>query len=83
MGFGGAQPALLAWCVDRVGPHDRGRAMGTYYTAFELGIAGGAVSSGLAVGVLGFAATFLAMAAVAAAGALLSLLGAPRATRRA
>jgi MFS family permease len=47
VGFGAAQPALMAWCVDRAPPSDRGRAMGTYYTALELGIAGGAISSGL------------------------------------
>jgi len=73
VGFGAAQPALMAWCVDRVAPGDRGRAMGTYYTALELGIAGGAMAAGLAVSAVGFAATFLAVAATAAAGALLAL----------
>lgn len=73
LGFGSAQPALMAWCVDRVGPQDRGRAMGTYYTALELGIAGGAMSSGLAIGAIGFAGTFLATAGAAVAGAVLAL----------
>lgn len=75
IGFGAAQPALMAWCVDRVPPHDRGRAMGTYYTAFELGIAGGAMASGLAVSAVGFAATFLVGGGVALGGAALALAG--------
>ena len=68
-----AQPALVAWCVDVVAPADRGRAMGTFFTALELAIAIGAMSSGLAVARWGFTATFLAMAGVALAGALLPL----------
>jgi MFS family permease len=68
-----AQPALVAWCVDVVAPADRGRAMGTFFTVLELGIAIGAMSSGVAVARWGFAATFLATAGVALAGALLPL----------
>lgn len=70
-----AQPALVAWCVDVVAPSDRGRAMGTFFTALELAIAIGAMSSGLAVAQWGFTATFLAMAGVALAGAALPLAG--------
>lgn len=73
IGFGSAQPALLAWCVDRVSPEDRGRAVGTYYTALELGIAAGAMATGLVVGVLGFAAAFFAIAGVVVLGAVLAL----------
>ena len=69
------QPALAAWCVDVVAPADRGRAMGTFFTALELAIAIGAMSSGLAVARWGFRATFLAMAGVALGGALLPLVG--------
>jgi MFS family permease len=78
VGFGGAQPALMAWCVDRVDAHDRGRAMGTYYTAFELGIAAGAILAGLAVSAIGFSATFLGLAGVAGAAAVLTLVDRPR-----
>lgn len=78
VGFGAAQPSLLAWSVDRVRAEDRGRALGTLYTAWELGIAVGAVISGLAVASLGFTATFLAGAAVAVAGALFALRGSRR-----
>jgi MFS family permease len=70
-----AQPALVAWCVDVVVPADRGRAMGTFFTVLELGIAIGAMASGMAVARWGFAATFLATAGVALAGTLLSLAG--------
>lgn len=72
-----AQPALIAWCVDVVAPADRGRAMGTFFTALELAIAIGAMSSGLAVARWGFAATFLATAVVALAGVALAV-GGPR-----
>jgi MFS family permease len=68
-----AQPALMAWCVDVAPVADRGRALGTFYTALELGIAVGAMSSGLAVARWGFVTTFLAAAGGALAGAGLAL----------
>ena len=71
--YGTTQPALMAWCVDEVEEHDRGRAMATFYSALEIGIAIGAMSSGLAVARWGFTTTFLATAGVAAAGAGLAL----------
>jgi predicted MFS family arabinose efflux permease len=74
LGFGTAQPALMAWCVDLVNAADRGRAMGTYYTALELGISLGAVASGFAVTAVGFGPTFLATATAALAGAALALV---------
>ncbi len=80
LAFGAAQPALMAWCVDGAAPGDRGRAMGTFFTALELGIALGAMSSGLAVARWGAPAMFVANAAVALAGAALAL-GARRARR--
>lgn len=73
IGFGTAQPALLAWVADAVPPADRGRAMGTYFAAFELGIATGSVATGVAVSLIGFAPTFVAAAAAALAGAGLAL----------
>jgi hypothetical protein len=42
-GLGAAQPALIAWCVDLAAPTERGKVMGTFYTALELGIATGAI----------------------------------------
>lgn len=76
IGFGTAQPSLMAWCVDRVGPRDRGRAMGTYYTTLELGIAAGAMSAGVLIGAAGFTVTFVIAALVAAAGAGIALAAA-------
>ena len=75
LAYGTAQPALMAWCVDGALPADRGRAMGTLYTALEVGIAMGSISSGLAVARWGFVPTFLATAAVAVTGGILALLG--------
>ena len=72
VGHGIAQPALVAWCVDDVGLAERGRAMGTYYTAVELGIAIGAIVAGVAVARAGFAGTFLVAAGVALAAALIA-----------
>src|SRR5439155_167878 len=48
-GFGTLTTALLAWCVDLVDEANRGRAMGTYYTALELGIGLGSLGAGFAV----------------------------------
>jgi MFS family permease len=75
--YGVAQPALIAWSVDVASDGERGRAIGTYHTAFELGIVVGAASSGLAVGQWGFVGAFLGTAGVAAAGAVLALAGRP------
>ena len=72
--YGATQPALMAWCVDDVSEHDRGRAMATFYSALEIGIAIGAMSSGLAVVRWGFTTTFVATAGIAATGAALTLL---------
>jgi MFS family permease len=76
IGHGMAQPVLIAWCVDRVGPSERGRAMGTFYTALELGIAIGAMTAGVTVARIGFAATFLVAAGVALAAAIVAISGA-------
>ena len=73
VGFSAATTALMAWCVDVVDAANRGRAMGTYYTALELGIGLGALSAGFGVAAGGFAATFLGAAGAALAGALLAL----------
>ena len=64
IGFGSVHPALMAWSVDGVDDADRGRAMGTYLAAFDLGFALGAGISGLAVVSLGFRQTFLGAAVV-------------------
>lgn len=73
VGFGAVQPALMALTADRVPPEERGKAMGTFYTAWELGIMTGAVGSGLLVQVADFPLMLLASSAIPLAGALLSL----------
>jgi predicted MFS family arabinose efflux permease len=71
LGLGPTQPSLVAWCVDRAGPAARGRAMGTFYTALELGIATGAIGAGWLLARTGYEAVFLAAAGLAlAAGTL-------------
>src|SRR2546422_10230365 len=72
-GFGALTTALLAWCVDVVDDANRGRAMGTYYTALELGIGLGSLGAGFGVEAVGFAPTFLGAAAATLTGAALAL----------
>lgn len=71
--FGSVQPALMALTADRVPREERGKAMGTFYTAWELGITVGAVGSGLLLQVTDFRHMLLAGAGLPVAGALLSL----------
>ena len=73
LGFGAAQPPLMAWTVDLVPPAERGKAMGTYYTALELGIATGAMGSGMILPHTGFPLLFLLVAGLPALGAVLAL----------
>ncbi len=73
VGFGAGQPALLAMATDRVPAPERGRAMGTVYTAWELGISGGSMLLGVCAARLGYAAMWGIAGACAAAGALAAL----------
>ena len=73
VGFGAAQPVLLAMTADRAAPEERGRAMGTLYTAWEIGISGGSMLLGLCATTLGYAATWGTAAAIAGLGALAAL----------
>jgi predicted MFS family arabinose efflux permease len=69
----------MAWTSDLVPPADRGRAMATYYTAWELGIGGGQVLLGLLFPLGGFTGLFATAAGAALLGALLAIarLGPP------
>ena len=49
--------------ADGVAPGQRGRAMGTIFTALELAIAVGSIAAGLAIAAIGFAMTFVAACA--------------------
>ena len=81
-GHGAAHTVLVAWAADGVPPSQRGRAIGTLYTALELGIAVGSIAAGFSVARLGFSATFVAAAglAFATAGLAATRTRAPRAT---
>jgi predicted MFS family arabinose efflux permease len=78
LGFGLTQPSLIAWCVDLVSPTERGRAMGTFYTALELGIATGAIGAGWVLAHTGYEAVFLMSAGIALAATVLALARATR-----
>jgi MFS family permease len=84
-GFGSVQPALMALTADRVPPEERGKAMGTFYTAWELGIAAGSTGAGLLLQVTDFSPMLLVSSFIPTAGALMALRarapGAPRAAR--
>jgi predicted MFS family arabinose efflux permease len=69
LGFGSAQPVLMAWAADLVPPTDRGKAMATFYTAWELGIAAGSILFGLLLPLGGFDGLFLGGAGLVLAGA--------------
>jgi MFS family permease len=81
VGFGAAQPALLAMTADRVAPDERGRAMGTLYAAWELAILGGAILLGLCAPRLGYTLTWWIAAMIAGVGALAALVPGIRARR--
>lgn len=82
LGFGSAQPALMALTTDRVQPSERGKAMGTFYTAWELGIASGAAGAGWLLNVTDFATLFLFGAGIPIGGAFLALKARPSLGRR-
>jgi MFS family permease len=73
VGLGAAQPVTMAWAADLVAPDERGKAMGTFFAAFELGIATGAVGFGAVLARSSFAVMFLTAAAVAVTGAALAV----------
>jgi MFS family permease len=72
-GLGAAQPALIAWCVDLAAPTERGKVMGTFYTALELGIATGAIGAGFLLARTGYTTLFFASSGVALAASGLAL----------
>ncbi len=73
LAFGSVQPALLALTVDRVSPEERGKAMATFYTAWEFGIAVGSSGAGLVLMVTGFSPMLLGSVLIPAVGAVLAL----------
>jgi MFS family permease len=78
LGFGTAQPALLALVVDLVPTERRGSAVATYYMAHELGIAIGSI----ALGFVAEALTLGGMYAVAGLAVGVSVVGVALGVRR-
>lgn len=72
LGLGAAQPSLMAWAVDHAPAPERGKALGTFFTAFELGIGAGAIGFGVLLERAGFPLTFLAAGTLALAGGALT-----------
>jgi len=71
LGFGSVQPALMALTADRVPLEERGKAMGTFYVAWELGITAGSTGAGLLLRVIDFPLTLLASSFIPMIGAIL------------
>lgn len=74
-GFGSIQPSLQAWAIDRVAPHRRGAATGTYYSSFDIGIGLGALLLGSIAKVSSYAMMYRVAALIPVAIAAALLLG--------
>lgn len=77
--FASVHPALTALTIDRATPNNMGAAMGTFTTAFDLGIALGSFLWGFVAQGLGYAAIYQIAAGVALIGLITFLLGRKRA----
>ena len=77
LGFGSVQPALMALTTDRAGPEERGKAMGTFYFAWELGIVIGSAASGWLLNFVGFPTLFALVSTTPLVGAALALKSRP------
>jgi MFS family permease len=62
----------MALTADRVPPEERGKAMGTFYTAWELAIITGSMGAGLLLKMTDFPLMLLANSFIPIAGALLA-----------
>ncbi len=71
--FGSVQPALLALTVDRVSSEERGKAMATFYTAWEFGIAVGSSGAGLLLQRMDFGGMLLLIGILPITGVVLAL----------
>ncbi|MFQ6105716.1 MAG: MFS transporter [Candidatus Hydrothermarchaeaceae archaeon] len=75
MGFGSVQPTLMALTVDRVRPERRGAAMGTFSSAFDLGIAIGSIFLGVVLQVTSFKIMYICAAFASLIGLFVFLIG--------
>lgn len=56
--FGSIQPSLQAWLIQRAEPRRRGAANATFFSAFDLGIGGGAMILGAIAGMTSYATMY-------------------------
>ena len=82
LGLGLAQPALLALVGDRAAEADRGRAIATFYTGWELGIGVGAYPLGYLLSWTNFTVMYVTAGLIVACGALGYLLAPASSARR-
>lgn len=80
VGFGAVQPALMAFCVDRVTERERGPALATLMLAFDIGHGLSAIGLGFLLEQTGFTTMFLFTAGVSVLGAT-ALAGATQGSR--
>lgn len=73
-GFGSAQPAIMAWTVDRAGRQGWGAAMGTFFAAFDGGIGIGALLMGTLIQHYSYALAFNTASVFALVGFLIYLV---------
>ena len=81
VGFGMAQPALMALVADRTTEAERWRAITTYYTGWELGIGVGGYALAHVLARTDFTVLYETAGLIVASGALLYVLGAGRRAR--
>jgi predicted MFS family arabinose efflux permease len=74
LGQGMALPALTALAIDRADTTQLGVAMATYSAAFQIGLGGGSVISGVLISTLGYGALYYTMALLAVVGSAIALL---------
>ena len=80
LGFGAANPALMALTVDRAGPAGRGAAMATFGASFDLGIGAGSMVLGYLLTLTDYATMYTAAAGAIGLGMavfVVALRGAP------
>ncbi|HEY8490619.1 MAG TPA: MFS transporter [Dehalococcoidia bacterium] len=75
LGFGTAQPALMAFAVDRVPSQVRGMAMSTFTLGNDLGLSIGATFLGVVLDATDYGAVFLVTAGTVASGIAIFLAG--------
>lgn len=78
LGIGITMPALQAFAVDLVEPQERGTAMGTYTSIFDIGLAAGAILMVYLLPVISYKGIFISCAALVLASLLLYFSGAPK-----